>query len=200
MEQKKNKLLNDMIQNDTDRKMVQLVEEATDLSCGDICILLEVAHSLPFVGNLEGGDTYINVLTREKESMVIAQYRHPNYDLYKRSIMGEIERREDEPAVYRALEEGISGRGLIGIIDEGRIVVRHTVSPVLNNEGKSCLLPVDLRGCLDGIRPLLRGLWRLLRLLLQMSLCGDWEQPCIHWHMDVWVTMQWLPLPSFNIL
>ena len=34
MEQKKNKLLNDMIQNDTDRKMVQLVEEATDLSCG----------------------------------------------------------------------------------------------------------------------------------------------------------------------
>ena len=79
MEQKKNKLLSDMIQNDTDKKMVQLVEAATDLSCGDICTLLEVAHSLPFVGNLEGGDTYINVLTREKESMVIAQYRHPNY-------------------------------------------------------------------------------------------------------------------------
>ncbi len=86
------------------------------------------------MGNLEGGDTYINVLTREKESMVIAQYRHPNYDLYKRSIIGEIERREDEPAVYRALEEGISGRGLIGIIDEGRTVVRHTVSPILNSE------------------------------------------------------------------
>ena len=125
-----------MIQNDTDKKMVQLVEAATDLSCGDICTLLEVAHSLPFVGNLEGGDTYINVLTREKESMVIAQYRHPNYDLYKRSIIGEIERREDEPAVYRALEEGISGRGLIGIIDEGRTVVRHTVSPILNSEKK----------------------------------------------------------------
>ena len=74
------------------------------------------------------------MLTREKESMVIAQYRHPNYDLYKRSIIGEIERREDEPAVYRALEEGISGRGLIGIIDEGRTVVRHTVSPILNSE------------------------------------------------------------------
>lgn len=136
MEQKKNKLLSDMIQNDTDKKMVQLVEAATDLSCGDICTLLEVAHSLPFVGNLEGGDTYINVLTREKESMVIAQNRHPNYDLYKRSIIGEIERREDEPAVYRALEEGISGRGLIGIIDEGRTVVRHTVSPILNSEKK----------------------------------------------------------------
>ena len=37
MEQKKNKLLSDMIQNDTDKKMVQLVEAATDLSCGDIC-------------------------------------------------------------------------------------------------------------------------------------------------------------------
>lgn len=30
MEQKKNKLLSDMIQNDTDKKMVQLVEAATD--------------------------------------------------------------------------------------------------------------------------------------------------------------------------
>ena len=56
MEQKKNKLLSDMIQNDTDKKMVQLVEAATDLSCGDICTLLEVAHSLPFVGNLDWGD------------------------------------------------------------------------------------------------------------------------------------------------
>ena len=34
MEQKKNKLLSDMIQNDTDKKMVQLVEAATDLSSG----------------------------------------------------------------------------------------------------------------------------------------------------------------------
>ena len=65
MEQKKNKLLSDMIQNDTDKKMVQLVEAATDLSCGDICTLLEVAHSLPFVGNLEGGDTYIHSSVQE---------------------------------------------------------------------------------------------------------------------------------------
>ncbi len=136
MEQTKNKLLSEMIQNEADKKLVQLVEENTDLVSSDICTLLEVTHALPFVGNLEGGDTYINVLTREKKSMVIAQYRHPNYDLYKRSIIGEIERREDEPAVYRALEEGASGRGLIGIIDEGRIVVRHTVSPVLNTDGK----------------------------------------------------------------
>lgn len=136
MEQEKINLLKGMIKSNADKKLVQLVEEATDLTAGDICTLLEVAHSLPFVGNLEGGDTYINVLTRENTSMVIAQYRHPNYDLYKRSIIGEIERREDEPAVYRALEEGISGRGLIGIIDEGRTVVRHTVSPVLNSEGR----------------------------------------------------------------
>ena len=40
MEQKKNKLLSDMIQNDTDKKMVQLVEDATDLSCCDISTLL----------------------------------------------------------------------------------------------------------------------------------------------------------------
>ena len=68
MEQKKNKLLSDMIQNDTDKKMVQLVEAATDLSCGDICTLLEVAHSLPFVGNLEGGDKWIGFVGVESIS------------------------------------------------------------------------------------------------------------------------------------
>lgn len=194
MEQKKNKLLNDMIQNDTDRKMVQLVEEATDLSCGDICILLEVAHSLPFVGNLEGGDTYINVLTREKESMVIAQYRHPNYDLYKRSIMGEIERREDEPAVYRALEEGISGRGLIGIIDEGRIVVRHTVSPVLNNEGKiigALTYEYPMQAIIQSLSVL------LIKKEIRIILTGSWEKPVLIFRMRSFfmIQMEYVHLP-----
>ena len=66
--------------------------------------------------------------------MVIAQYRHPGCDLYKRDIVGEIEKKADEPAVYRALEYGLSGRGLMGIIDDGRIIVRHTVSPIYNSK------------------------------------------------------------------
>lgn len=188
MEQKKNKLLSDMIQNDTDKKMVQLVEAATDLSCGDICTLLEVAHSLPFVGNLEGGDTYINVLTREKESMVIAQYRHPNYDLYKRSIIGEIERREDEPAVYRALEEGISGRGLIGIIDEGRTVVRHTVSPILNSEKKVIgALTYEYPNAVQ-IQSL--SVLSIIRKENRILLTGSLEKPAIIFRMPFFFMMQ----------
>lgn len=38
--------------------------------------------------------------------------------------------------MYRALEKGISGRGLIGIIDDGRLLVRHTVSPILSKDGR----------------------------------------------------------------
>lgn len=121
-----------------DRQLVQLVRTCTDLTDADIKILLEVSHSLPFISKLENGDTYINVLTRDGESMVVAQYRNPHCDLYKRDIIGEIEKKEDEPAVYRALEQGISGRGLIGLIDEGRIVVRHTVSPILNEQQQVC--------------------------------------------------------------
>lgn len=119
-----------------DMQLIQLVRTHTNLADDDIRILLEVSHSLPFIGNLESGDTYVNVLTQKGESMVVAQYRHPQCDLYKRDIIGEIERKEDEPAVYRALEYGTSSRGLIGIIDEGRIVVRHTVSPIFNAEEK----------------------------------------------------------------
>ena len=119
-----------------DRQLLQLASTYTDLDKDDIRLLLDVSHGLPFIGNLERGDTYINVLTRDGKSMVVAQYRHPDCDLYGRDIIGEIERREDEPAVYRALEYGISGRGLIGIIDSGKTVVRHTVSPIFNDRQK----------------------------------------------------------------
>ena len=102
-------LKSELVRDDVDRQMVYLVRRFTDLSDEDMGILLEMAHSLPFVGNLESGDTYINVLTRNGESMVVVQYRHPDCDLYKRSIIGDIEKKEDEPAVYRALEKGISG-------------------------------------------------------------------------------------------
>ena len=119
-----------------DIRLTDLVHRYTDLSEDDLHILLEVSHSLPFIGDLEGGDTYINVLTRDRESLVVAQYRHPDYDLYHRDIVGEIELRENEPAVYRALEQGTPGRGLIGIIDEGRLVVRHTVSSIRNADGR----------------------------------------------------------------
>lgn len=119
-----------------DIRLTDLVHRYTDLSEDDLHILLEVSHSLPFIGDLEGGDTYINVLTRDRESLVVAQYRHPDYDLYHRDIVGEIELRENEPAVYRALEQGTPGRGLIGIIDEGRLVVRHTVSSIRNSDGR----------------------------------------------------------------
>ena len=119
-----------------DIRLTDLVHRYTDLSEDDLHILLEVSHSLPFIGDLEGGDTYINVLTRDRESLVVAQYRHPDYDLYHRDIVGDIELRENEPAVYRALEQGTPGRGLIGIIDEGRLVVRHTVSSIRNADGR----------------------------------------------------------------
>lgn len=125
-----------LTEEERDRKLVSIAHTYTDLTDNDIKKLLEVSHALPFIGNLESGDTYINILTKNGESMVAAQYRHPDYDLYKRDIIGEIEKKEDEPAVYRALEHGIAGRGLIGIIDDRKIVVRHTVSPIFNEHHK----------------------------------------------------------------
>ena len=117
-----------------DRLLINFVRSYTDLTNRDIKTLLEVSHSLPFISNLESSDTYINVLTKEYGSMVVAQYRHPNCDLYGRDIIGEVMDRTDEPAVYRTLECGLSSRGMIGIIDSGRTMVRHTVSPIFNHE------------------------------------------------------------------
>ena len=61
-----------------DKMLVDLVHFHTDLEESDIHVLLEVAHSLPVISNLEGGDTYINILTKTGQSLVVAQYRHPD--------------------------------------------------------------------------------------------------------------------------
>ena len=122
---------------EADLKLIELAETLTDLEQDDICILLEVSHSLPFIANLEGGDTYIDILTKDSYLAVVAQYRHPEYDLYKRCIVGELMNREDEPGVYRALALGIPSRGLKAtIIADERIPVRHYVSPILNKKEK----------------------------------------------------------------
>ena len=86
-----------------DRQLLQLASTYTDLDKDDIRLLLDVSHGLPFIGNLERGDTYINVLTRDGKSMVVAQYRHPDCDLYGRDIIGEIERRGGEPGGLRGV-------------------------------------------------------------------------------------------------
>lgn len=112
------------------------MSQHSNLKEKDVKILLEVSHTLPFIGNLECGDTYINILTRDRKSMVIAQFRHPDCDLYGRDIVGDLEERMDEPAVYRALEQGLSCRGLVGSIDQGRVLVRHTVTPIYNEAGR----------------------------------------------------------------
>lgn len=119
-----------------DKQLVKLVSQHSNLRQKDVEILLEVSHTLPFIGNLECGDTYINILNRDRKSMVIAQFRHPDCDLYGRDIVGDLEERQDEPAVYRALEQGLSCRGLVGNIDQGRVLVRHSVTPIYNEEGQ----------------------------------------------------------------
>ena len=45
-------LKSELVRDDVDRQMVYLVRRFTDLSDEDMGILLEMAHSLPFVGNL----------------------------------------------------------------------------------------------------------------------------------------------------
>lgn len=142
-------LKSELVRDDVDRQMVYLVRRFTDLSDEDMGILLEMAHSLPFVGNLESGDTYINVLTRNGESMVVAQYRHPDCDLYKRSIIGDIEKKEDEPAVYRdktrvrQLEDEVASR--VALIHEVHHRVKNNLQTIISLVGLESAHSKDAR-------------------------------------------------------
>ena len=111
-----------------------LVSSSTDLTNEDTQLLLEVSHALPAMSNLENGDTYINVLTQSENLWSLR-----NIDIltviFERNIVGETVEKADEPAVYEwAWNMVFQGAGLIGIIDEGRVMVRHTVSPIYNDQ------------------------------------------------------------------
>ncbi len=129
--------------NACDKELIEIVEKLTELKKEDIHILLEVSHTLPYISALEDGDAYVDILTEENRlAVVVAQHRNPKWDFYKRNIVGETMWRSNEPAVYRALETGVTSRGLRAIIAKGKLAIRQNVSAITNDDGKviGCLI------------------------------------------------------------
>ncbi len=123
--------------NACDNKLIEIVKKLTRLEKEDIRTLLEVSHTLPYISALEDGDAYIDILTEENNlAVVVAQHRNPKWDFYKRDIVGEIMWRSNEPAVYRALETGVTSRGLRAIIAKGKLAIRQNVSAITNTGGE----------------------------------------------------------------
>lgn len=120
-----------------DEQLLDLVEKLTDLEHDDILKLIEVSHTLPFISELEGGDAYIDILTKDNHlAVVVAQFSPPDGNFYNNSLVGEIMWRENEPGVYRTLEIGVPSRELKAIVSKDEIIVRQNVSAITDAQGK----------------------------------------------------------------
>lgn len=120
----------------SDEELLTLVKKLTRLAPADTDILLEVSHSLPFISSLDGGDAYIDILTKDNRlAVVVAQYSPPDGNFYNHSIVGDIMWRKNEPGVYRTMEIGIPTRELKAIVSDKNIVVRQNVTAITNKVG-----------------------------------------------------------------
>ena len=117
-----------------DAELLHACKECTDLTREDINILLEVSHTLEVVHQLEGGDIFIDSLTRDGQAAVVVAQYSPADSNYTRNIVGELMLRSNEPGVFRTLEIGVPSRKLRAVVT-GNHLIRQNVSAIHNGKG-----------------------------------------------------------------
>ncbi len=106
----------------------------TSLSENDIDKVIEVSKSMEYIAELNNCDVFIDVSTKyEGEALVICESKPSSGNsIYKETVVGKLALRENEPAVLRTLELGISTKDLKGKTQED-IYVKQRTLPIKNN-------------------------------------------------------------------
>lgn len=109
----------------------------TNLIDKDIEIIENINKTIQFIADSAGCDVFIDCPTSHNdEAIVVAEAKPTNKaSLYKEKVVGKLAIRQNEPAVLRAIDIGMSGRNIKGITQE-HIKVKQSVEPITNNEGK----------------------------------------------------------------
>ena len=116
----------------------ELCRNQTDLSPADIARLRAVSEQLPLMAELDGGDVFIDCVTRDGRMVVVAHGRPATTrSAYEKSVVGEFALPEKEPAVFHALELQAPVRDIKAITQENR-TVRQNVIPIFG-EGQRCI-------------------------------------------------------------
>ncbi len=105
----------------------------TRLTADDVERLVGMEANLQLIANLTASDVFIDCMDRTgREAVVVAQAR-PEYgraSLYQGSVVGMPVLRENEPAVFHALESGCPVRDLKAITQEN-VSVKQDVVPIM---------------------------------------------------------------------
>ena len=116
----------------------KLLETHTGLSEDSIVKIKEVCKSLKLISNIVQADVFIDCPTRDKDRAIVVYESKPDMSksLYRGNVVGKFALRQNEPAVFRSLDLGVSTRDIKALTQEN-VNVTQTVEPIFNQEGKT---------------------------------------------------------------
>lgn len=113
----------------------RLCKKYTQLKEKDIQRLNKFSKILPVISELVNADIFLDTLTKDRNKAVVLAAAMPQNSLYSHSVVGEIATRENEPAVLRSLDMGLTSKQLKAVTQEN-IQVKQNVVPIKNDDGK----------------------------------------------------------------
>lgn len=111
----------------------KLCEKYTDLNESDIQVLYHIGEFLPLISQVTNGDVFIDCKTRESDTAIVVAEAKKKKSLYKKTVVGEFAMRENEPAVLRTMDTGMTTRELKGISQEN-IPIEQSVTAIKNGD------------------------------------------------------------------
>ncbi len=115
--------------------LTELCRSRTDLDDSDIDILLTYEGTLATTAELLGSDAFIDVMDKQGCAFVAAQASPKHFpSQYETKVLGLAALEADEPAVYRAFNEGLPCRDIVANTQEHKTVSQDT-APIKNANG-----------------------------------------------------------------
>ena len=115
--------------------------------------LERIEENLPLIADLVGADLFIDCIQKKDGRMFVASQAGPGYmkSAYQGSVIGCYAEREDEAAVYRAVETKVPVRDIKAVTQEDKSV-RQDVVPITNESGKVIAALISERDISKDIR------------------------------------------------
>lgn len=102
----------------------------------DLAVVSALEENLQYIADLAGADVFIDILSENRDTAVVVAEAKPSTadSLYKKSVVGQPARIENEPAVFQTFATGEPALNVRGISQEGVPMVQ-TVLPVKGHSG-----------------------------------------------------------------
>lgn len=115
-----------------------LLKKYSNLDENSILKIQDMCSSLKPISNLVQADVFVDCPTRDKDKAIVVAESKPDTSesLYKENVVGKFALRENEPAVFRSFDLGVSTRDIKALTQE-YVNVTQTVEPIINDSGKT---------------------------------------------------------------